>query len=50
MLIINNYDNHIIYKFFNYIIEYKICLVTFSAHLTYITQFLNVKIFQLYKY
>ena len=50
ILVINDYSSHIIYEFFNYVIEYKICLFMFPAHLTHITQFLDVEVFQLYKH
>ena len=50
MLVINSYSSHIIHKFLNYVIEYKICLFTFSAYSTHIMQPLDVGVFQLYKY
>ena len=50
LLICDKFNSYVTFLFLKLIIVNKIVLFRFSAHLTYLTQSLNVKIFQAYKY
>ena len=45
LLIYNEFKFHIIYRFFQLIIDNKIIMIRFLSHSTYFTQLLNVEIF-----
>jgi len=50
LLIMNNYEFHLIYEFLQYVNFHNIVIFTLSSHSTHVTQSLNVKIFQLMKH
>ncbi len=50
LLIMNNYKSHLIYEFLQYVNFHNIMIFTLSLHSTYVTQSLNVRIFQLMKH
>ena len=50
LLIMNNYEFHLIYEFLQYIDFHNIMIFTLFLHSTHITQSLNVRIFQLMKH
>ncbi len=50
LLIMNNYEYHLIYEFLQYIEFHNIVIFTLSSHSTHVTQSLNVRIFQLMKH
>jgi len=50
LLIMNNYESHLIYEFLQYADFHNIVIFTLSSHSTHVTQSLNVRIFQLMKH
>lgn len=50
MLILNEFDSHMIFKFWTYIMLNKIVLFKLSAHFTHLTQSLDVRLFQFFKH
>ncbi len=50
LLIMNNYESHLIYEFLQYVDLYNNVIFTLSSHSTHLTQSLNVEIFQLMKH
>jgi len=50
LLIMNNYESHLIYEFLQYVDFHNIVIFTLLSHSTHVTQSLNVKIFQLMKH
>ncbi len=50
LLIMNNYEFHLIYEFLQYVDFHNIVIFTLSSHSTHVTQSLNVGIFQLMKH
>ncbi len=46
----NNYKSHLIYEFLQYVDFHNIVIFTLFLHSTYVTQSLNVRIFQLMKH
>ncbi len=50
LLIINNYEFHLIYEFLQYVDFHNIIIFTLFLHSTHVTQLLNVRIFQLMKH
>ena len=50
LLIMNNYESHLIYEFLQYVDFHNIVIFTLLSHSTHVTQSLNVRIFQLMKH
>ena len=50
LLIMNNYESHLIYEFLQYVDFHNIVIFILLLHFIYITQSLNVRIFQLMKH
>ncbi len=50
LLIMNNYESHLIYEFLQYVDFHNIMIFTLSLHSTHVMQSLNVRIFQLMKH
>lgn len=50
MLIIDEFESHIIIFFLKLIYEAKIILFQLSSHFTHLTQSLNVDVFQFFKH
>ena len=50
LLIMNDHDSHMTWKFLNYALIHRIELFVFSAHSTHFTQSLNVDVFQSFKH
>ncbi len=50
LLIMNNYEFHLIYEFLQYVDFHNIVIFTLFSHSTHVTQSLNVRIFQLMKH
>ncbi len=50
LLIMNNYESHLIYEFLQYADFHNIVIFILSLHSTHVTQSLNVRIFQLMKH
>ena len=50
LLIVNDFDSHLTFEFFELIIDNDIILFKLSAHFTHITQSLDVEVFQIFKH
>ena len=50
LLIMNNYESHLIYEFLQYVDFHNIVIFTLFSHSTHVTQSLNVRISQLMKH
>jgi hypothetical protein len=50
MLVMNDYESHLTYKFYDYAKSHDIYLMRLFLHSTHLTQSLNVEMFQSFKY
>jgi hypothetical protein len=50
MLVMNDYESHLTYEFYEYAKSHGIYLMRLSPHSTHLTQPLNVGVFQSFKY
>ena len=50
MLVINDHDSNMTIEFLDFVTKYNILSFTFSSHVTYLLQSLNIDVFQLFKH